>query len=96
MNTTWKRLGAACVLAAAASAATAQSWTYPSYNGGQQQNRGQGDRDQDRFNDYYAGQRQFNGAQERRGNELTPDERRTLRQQIDEAGRDIYKSRPRR
>lgn len=52
--------------------------------------------DQRRNNDYYRQQRdpyQQGNAQRmqpRRGDRLSPDERRTLRQQIDEAGRDIY------
>lgn len=51
--------------------------------------RGNDDRGQsgDRFNDNNANR---NAGQSRRNSQLSPDERRALRRQIDEAGRDIY------
>jgi hypothetical protein len=81
MNITWKRLGAflllACALAGTGSA-FAQSW---GVGGNNQQDR--------RGND----QRQADRGDQRRDSRMSPDERRALRQQIDEAGKDIYKPR---
>lgn len=96
MNTTLKILGTVLLLAgtasAAASTAVAQNWGYGSQGGRQQQER-RDDRRQsyDRYNSDRALE---SDEQSRRSSRLSPDERRALRQQIDEAGRDIY--RPRR
>jgi hypothetical protein len=98
MNTTLKRLGTFLLLSGAllASAANAQSWGWGplTQNDRRQQDRRGDDRRQspDRFNS----DRHFydRDDQSRRSSRMSPDERRALRQQIDEAGRDIY--RPRR
>jgi hypothetical protein len=82
MNITWKKSGAILLLActfAGTSTAFAQSWGYRSQNDGQQDRR-------------QSNERADNGRtdQSRRESKLSPDERRALRRQIDEAGRDIY------
>jgi len=95
MNTTLKRLGTFLLLSgtvAIASAASAQNWGYGLQNNRQQQDRRAEDRrpSYERFN----GERQYDrDEQSRRGSRMSPDERRALRQQIDEAGRDIYRRR---
>jgi hypothetical protein len=95
MNTTLKRLGTFLLLAgiaATTSTAFAQNWGYREQDNRQQQDRRADDRrSYERFNSDRQAER---SEQPRRSSRLSPDERRTLRQQIDEAGRDIY--RPRR
>ncbi|HTH45786.1 MAG TPA: hypothetical protein VL528_11960 [Oxalicibacterium sp.] len=97
MNTTLKRLGTFLLLAgmaATTSTAFAQNWGYRTQDSRQQQDRRADDRRAyDRFNSDRQSERN-DQDQQRRGTRMSPDERRTLRQQIDEAGRDIY--RPRR
>lgn len=99
MNITLKRIGMTMLLASAlvsASTVFAQS-NFQGYafgygtqnddrNRSNQDKRGNDDRRQsaDRFND------NRNAEQSRRDPRLSPDERRALRRQIDEAGRDIY------
>jgi hypothetical protein len=90
MNITWKRLSVILLLAstfASTSIVFAQSWGYRD-QGGQQDRRGN---DQRQSAD--RGRQPDRVEQPRRDSKLSPDERRALRQQIDEAGRDIYKPR---
>lgn len=99
MNITLKRRGMILLLVAgltAGASALAQSrHQHPSFGGffaqdnRQRQNDNRREMDDRRFNDREA------GRQQRRGERLSPDERRMLRQQIDEAGRDIYAPRRR-
>jgi hypothetical protein len=83
MNITWKKSGTIFLLACAlagSSTAFAQSWESRSQNDGQQGRRPSNERaDNSRQAD-----------QSKRDSKLSPDERRALRRQIDEAGRDIY------
>lgn len=100
MNITLKKRGLIFLLLVASVAsgvpAVAQSH---SFGGGffvqdrQRQNDNRRNMDGRRFDDRYndRGYRQ----QQRRDDRLSPDERRMLRQQIDEAGRDIYAPRRR-
>lgn len=102
MNITLKRIGMTMLLASAllsTSTVFAQSgfqgyaFGYGTQNNDRnrsnQDKRGNDDRRQsaDRFNDNNANR---NAEQSRRDPRLSPDERRALRRQIDEAGRDIY------
>jgi biopolymer transport protein ExbB/TolQ len=102
MNITLKRIGTMMLLASASvstTAAFAQSRLYETSfmhvsqnddrNRSNQDRRGNDDRRQsaDRANDNNANR---NAEQSRRDPKLSPDERRALRRQIDEAGRDIY------
>lgn len=105
MNITLKRIGMTVLLASALTSATvvfAQSgfqgyaFGYGTQNDDRnrsnQDKRGNDDRRQsaDRFNDNNANRNADRGEQSRRDPKLSPDERRALRRQIDEAGRDIY------
>jgi hypothetical protein len=95
MNTTLKRLCTFLLLGSAVavtSAASAQNWGYRFQNERQQQDRRADERRQsyDRFNSDRHYERD---EQPRRDSRMSPDERRALRQQIDEAGRDIYRRR---
>lgn len=85
-------------LTAGASALAQSRYQHPSFGGFfAQDNRQQRQNDNRREMD----NRRFNNnerdayRQPRRGERLSPDERRMLRQQIDEAGRDIYAPRRR-
>ena len=99
MNITLKRIGLIVLLVAGfagTSAAIAQSryqdhsFGFFTQDGRQRPNadrRGAGSEQERRNNE--------REARQRRDDRLSPDERRTLRQQIDEAGRDIYAPRRR-
>lgn len=102
MNITLKRIGMMILLASALSSTSAvfaqsgsQAYTYGygaqsnDRNRSNQDKRGDEDRRQsaDRFNGNNSNR---NTEQSRRDPKLSPDERRALRRQIDEAGRDIY------
>lgn len=104
MNITLKRTGLMLLLAGALmSASIAFAQPYGDFyafhvrndrHQSNQDNRGNDDRRQsrDRSSDN-GGRNADRGAdrnESRRGERLSPDERRALRQQIDEAGRDIY------
>lgn len=100
MNITLKRIGLIVLLVAGVagtSVAVAQSryqdhsFGFFAQDGRQRPNaerRGAGNQQRDRRNNERE-------ARQRRDDRLSPDERRTLRQQIDEAGRDIYAPRRR-
>lgn len=97
MNITLKRTGLILLLIAGFAGSTAawaqsrydHSYGYFAQDGRQQRQNDRRDmeRRRDERNDYRQ--------QQRRDDRLSPDERRTLRQQIDEAGRDIYAPRRR-
>ncbi len=102
MNITLKRSGMMILLAYALSStpavfAQSGSQAYPYSYGMQSSDRNKSNQDKrmddgkrqspDRVNDNNANR---NAEQSRRDPKLSPDERRALRRQIDELGRDIY------
>ena len=101
---------ALCCLMACAGMSTAQAAGYGDQRQqrsepGDRRDRGQqAQRDHQREDDAREEQRRQQQAQQdrqdqqndRRGGRLTPDERRDLRRQINEAGSDIYRNAPRR
>lgn len=105
MNNTFKRMGLMLVLATTLASTTvvfAQSLLQGNafihvsqnddHNRSNQDKRGNDDRRQSsgRYNDNNANRDAERAEQSRRDPRLSPDERRALRRQIDEAGRDIY------
>jgi hypothetical protein len=98
MNITLKRAGLILLLVASFAGSTAafaqsrydNSYGYAGQDGRQQRQNDRRDTDRRRSDD-----RNEYRQQQRRDDRLSPDERRTLRQQIDEAGRDIYAPRRR-
>lgn len=100
MNITLKRLGTILLLTGSL-ASTSVAFGQSRYQGNGWGSGAHNDRHQDRRGDdrRQSFDRNENGGgrqdQSRRDSRLSPDERRALRQQIDEAGRDIYAPRRR-
>jgi hypothetical protein len=102
MNITLKRTGTLLLLAGALSGATLafaqprflnDSYAFNAQNERHRSNqdrRGNEDRGSSRDRSGDNAGRNAERNEPRRGERLSPDERRTLRRQIDEAGRDIY------
>lgn len=83
-------------LTAGASALAQSRYQHPSFGGFFAQDNRQRQNDNRReMNNRRYNERENSRQQPRRGERLSPDERRMLRQQIDEAGRDIYAPRRR-
>lgn len=91
-KTAWILLFAACM--GSATVAGAQS-RFSGYGFQAQEDNRRGGDSRRQQSERYEQQRNAERAQQRRNDRLSPDERRTLRQQIDEAGRDIYAPRRR-
>jgi len=109
MATIVRRIGMACVLACTAVAAMGPVQAQDRFRKDdlQQQPRDErgdrGDRNGQRFDqrdqrgdDAHRQQQDRNADAQRRSGRLTPDERRDLRRQINEAGVDLYPNTPRR
>ncbi len=104
MNITLKRTGLILLLAtcfAGTTTAFAQSrfqdnsFGFFAQNDGRQRSNHDRRGGDERRQSGERGDRGDRGSQQRRDDRLSPDERRALRQQIDEAGRDIYAPRRR-
>lgn len=95
MNSTVKKTGWMLLLVAALSATgavSAQSRYFDS-NYGAQQRDSRGDPRGRGADQRQNADRMREEQSQRRNDRMSPDERRALRQQIDEAGRDIYRRR---